>query len=141
MLYIFLTLVLYSAIVMIAAFASRAWNPTMVTAVSNVIAAIIPVIIAVPLLSNKTITGQKGGWILAILFGILGAMFSLFLNKAYTLNKVAIVLPLVFGGSIFITAVLSAIFFKEKISYMQAIGLILLAFGLSCRIYARFTGK
>ena len=36
------------------------------------------------------------------------------LNKSYSENKVAIVAPIVFGGAIFLSAILSSLFLKKK---------------------------
>lgn len=59
------------------------------------------------------------------------------LNKSYSVNKVAIVAPIVFGGAIFFSAILSSFIFKEKIGSVQGIGLAFLGIGLALIIYAR----
>lgn len=74
---------------------------------------------------------------MSILAGIAIALFGLALSKSYATNKVAIVVPIVFGGSIFLSAILSAILFDEKITILQLIGLLFLAIGLAFIIYAR----
>ncbi len=61
------------------------------------------------------------------------------LNRSYSVNKVAIVAPIVFGGAIFLSAILSNIFFKEKIGLLQGVGLGFLGIGLIIIIYARAT--
>ena len=116
-------------------------NSTLVTAIENFISAILPILIVIPILNGRTIQNQKLGILAALATGIGIAFFTIFINKAYSQNKVAIVAPIVFGGSIFITAVLSYVVFKEKISFFQGIGLTLLAIGLIFVTYARLTGK
>jgi uncharacterized membrane protein len=110
-------------------------------AIENVISAILPILVVIPILNGKTIQNQKLGILIAITTGIGIAFFTIFLNKAYSQNKVAIVAPIVLGGSIFISAILSYFFFKEKISLFQGVGLTLLGIGLIFITYARFTGR
>ncbi|MCL5970418.1 MAG: EamA family transporter [Patescibacteria group bacterium] len=141
MLYIFLALVFYCTVIMVGAFAARFADSSIVAAIENIVSGILPIIIAIPLLNGKTLHDQKVGILTAFIVGILLAFFTIFMNKAYAANKVAIVAPIVFGGSIFITAILSYFLFKEKVSFIQGIGLALLAIGLIFIAYARFTGK
>ena len=141
MIYILLALIAYSTVIMFGSFAARLIDSALAAAIETVISAILPVLIVIPMLSGKTIQNQKLGIITAVIAGIGIAFFTIILNKAYAVNKVAIVAPIVFGGSIFITAILSYFFFKEKISFLQGIGLIFLAIGLVFITYARFTGK
>ena len=78
---------------------------------------------------------------MTVLAGAAVALYAMSLTRSYSLNKVAIVVPVVFGGAIFLTAILSYFLFKEKISAVQGIGLTLLGLGLVLIIYARATGK
>lgn len=141
MLYIFLALLLYTAAILFGAAAARSANTTVVTAVNNLVSAIIPIAIAVPLIASKSLHNQKHGLILAGISGVFVSLFVLMLNKSFLFNKVAVVIPVVFGGMIFLTAILSAFIFKEKIGLTQGIGLIVLGIGLSIVIYARATTK
>lgn len=141
MLYIFLALLLYSATIMFATLASRGANAILVSAILNSISAIIPIALVAPLLNKQLFVNSRQGIIMAVFAGIAVAFFSIFLTKSYAVNKIAIVAPIVFGGAIFLTAILSAIFFKEKITLMQGIGLLLLGIGLIVVIIARISGK
>jgi multidrug transporter EmrE-like cation transporter len=141
MVYIFLALVLYSTAITAAAYASRAANTSIVAALINIVSAIIPTIVAIPLLNKANIQNQKLGFLAALVAGILIALFSLALTKSYSQNKVAIVVPIVFGGSIVLSAILSYFLFKEKITLFQGVGLALLAIGLIIITYARVTGR
>jgi uncharacterized membrane protein len=107
----------------------------------NVISAIIPIIVVFPIVNTKLLNSGKLGILIAILGGIAIAFFTLALNKSFQVNKVAIVSPIVFGGAIFLSAILSAIFFKEKVSTFQMFGLAFLGMGLITIIYAAATGK
>ena len=141
MLYIILALLFYTAAIMLGTIASRNTNSNLVSAIMNVISAIIPIIVVFPIVNTKLLNSGKLGILIAILGGIAIAFFTLALNKSFQVNKVAIVSPIVFGGAIFLSAILSAIFFKEKVSTFQMFGLAFLGMGLITIIYAAVTGK
>ncbi len=126
---------------MFSAFASRSINSNIVTAINNLISAILPFIIAIPLFNTKTINSGKFGLLMSVLAGICIAIFALSFNKSLQVNKVALVSPVVFGGVIFLTTILGSVFFKEKISQFQLYVLLLLGLGFSLIIYAAVTGK
>lgn len=141
MVYIFLALIFYSSIIIFGTFASRAADIRIVTAIENLLSAVIPVLTVIPILNKTSYQNQKLGILAAVAAGVLIALFTIFINKAYSVNKVAIVAPIVFGGSIFLSAILSYFIFKEKVSLFQGIGLTFLAIGLIIVTYSRFTGK
>lgn len=121
--------------------ASRKADTNLVSAVMNALSAIIPIAVIIPILNKKIFTNSKYGILMAIIAGIAIALFTMALNKSYSVNKVAIVAPIVFGGAIFLSAILSNIFFKEKIDFLQGVGLAFLGLGLILVIYARAIAK
>jgi uncharacterized membrane protein len=141
MIYIFLALGLYTAALIFGAAAARNVNSNFASAVTTIISAITTTAVALPLFSRKTVTDNKFGVIMAVLSGVTVALFTLAINKGFTLNKVGIVSPIVLGGAIFLSTILSYFVFKEKVSLIQFIGLVFLAIGLGAIIYARATGK
>lgn len=141
MLYIFLATIFYSGVVIFATFASRAINSNLVTAIVNTVSALIPIAIVLPLLGKRLFENDKLGLIAAVFAGVCVAFFALSLNKSFQANKVAIVTPIVFGGMIFLTSILSYFLFKEKVSLIQFSGLTFLGIGLLLIIYASYTGK
>lgn len=141
MLYIFLATIFYSGVVIFATFASRAINSNLVTAIVNTVSALIPIAIVLPLLGKRLLENDKLGLIAAVFAGVCVAFFALSLNKSFQANKVAIVTPIVFGGMIFLTSILSYFLFKEKVSLIQFSGLTFLGIGLLLIIYASYTGK
>ncbi len=141
MVYIILAMLLYTAAIMFATTASRTANTNLITAVINTVSSIIPLALVVPLLNKQTIQHQKFGVTMAAVAGVFIALYALTIAKGYATNKVAIVVPVVFGGSIFLSAILSYVIFKEKISQMQGIGLLVLGVGLGLIIYSRLTGR
>lgn len=133
----------YTVAIMFGSTASRHANTNLVAAIVNLISAIIPIAIIIPILSKKLLENPnaKLGILMAVITGIAIAFFTMSLNKSYSENKVAIVAPIVFGGAIFLSAILSNLFFKEKISLFQGTGLVLLAVALLLITYARVTGR
>jgi len=135
MVYIFLALITYSTAMLIATYANRHANVSLVALIVNVISVIVPLILFFGARRDKTST--KNGIIAAFLGGLIISVFTLALGKSYEQNNVAIVAPIVFGGAIVITSVASLFLFKEKILPMQAVGLVLVAIGLGLVVYSR----
>ena len=143
MIAIVVAIIFYSIAVLLGAFASRNADTNIVSAIINSVAAVIPVgYVGVEYSKRGTpMATSRQGLIAALLAGVAIAIFSIAINKSYAVNKVAIVAPLIFGGSIFITSILSYFLFKERISPIQATGLILLGAGLGLIIYAKASGR
>lgn len=137
MIYIFLALICYSIAIILGASAARNLNSNLAAGIINTVSAIIPIAIAIPLITKKNLGSHKFGLIMSVLAGIMIALFVMAINKAYAQNKVGIVAPVVFGGAIFLSTTLSYFIFKEKVSQLQFIGLLVLAVGFSLVIYAR----
>ena len=141
MLFIFAALVLYSIAIIVGSVASRNANTNLVAGIINAVSAIIPFIIAVPFISRKNVTSHKYGIIMAVIAGMVIALFSMALTKSYSVNKVGIVAPVVFGGAILLSTLFSIIVFKDKTSATEITGLAILAIGLTIIVYARATAQ
>lgn len=141
MIYIIAAILLYTATTLLGAYASRHADTGLVTAIMNTLSAILPIAIIVPYFSKINIQQSKHGIVAAIFAGASIALFTLAINKSYSLNKVGIVAPIVFGGTIFLSTLLSTIIFKEKISFLQVFGLTFLGIGFVVITYARWIGK
>lgn len=143
MVFIIVAAVFYSIAIILSTIASRKIDTNLAAGIGNLIAAIIPIAIAAPLLNKKllTVPDSRFGMIMEILAGICVALFTMALTKSFSINKVAIVVPIVFGGSIFLSAILSTIFLKEKITLTESFGLSVLLIGLGIITYARLSGR
>ncbi|MBI3984403.1 MAG: hypothetical protein HY344_00460 [Candidatus Levybacteria bacterium] len=141
MIYIFLGLVFYTSLLLIGTFASRMANTNLVSAIVSLFSAIIPTLVAIPLLNKATIENQRIGVMAAIIAGLIVGLFTLVLNKSLAVNKVGIVIPIIFGGSIFLSTILSYFIFKEKVSLMHGIGLGFLGIGILIITYVKFVEK
>jgi drug/metabolite transporter (DMT)-like permease len=137
MVYIFLALIFYTGLVLVSTAASRNANTNLVAAVNNVVSAIIPILVVIPALSKKAFTGHKFGIWMAVLAGLLVGLFSLALTKSFSENKLGIVTPIVYGGTILLSTIGSYFLFKEKVSVTEGFGLLLVLIGLGVVIYAR----
>lgn len=137
MLYIILAIIAYTFAILLSTAASRSANTNLVTAVINTVSAVIPILVIAPLLAKEFVVSQKYGMALAVGAGVMIAVFSMALNRSYALVPIGIVAPLVFGGSIVLSAIGGYFVFGEKISTMQLLGLTLVSVGLLVIIYAR----
>lgn len=141
MVYLIIAIVFYTAAILLGATASRNVNSNLSAGIMNVLSAIIPITIAIPYLTKKTLGNHKFGIIMAVLAGIAIAIFSLAINKSYTLNKVGVVAPVIFGGAILFSSLLSTVFLKEKLTIVEGVGLGILMIGFVTIIYARAIAK
>ncbi len=137
MIYIILASVLYSIAIMLGAFASRKADPTLVSGLTNVISAILPFMVLAKNFKSAATSSSKYGLIAALIGGVAISIFVIFLNKAFSTDKLAIVTPVVFGGSIFLTSIMSFFLYKEKISLIQGIGLLLVFVGIGFIIWSK----
>ncbi len=139
MIYIIAAMVFYTLVILVGAQAARNAETNLVNAIINTVSAIIPIGIFISVINQGFSQSSKYGLIMSVATGVLVALFGLALTKSYSTDKVAIVAPVVFGGAIFLSAILSAVLFKEKISMLQGVGLILMGIGLAFIIYTKST--
>lgn len=139
MIYLILAVIFYSLAVLIGASASRNANTNLVAFLTNISSAIIPFLVILPSLSKKSFENYRYGVWMAILGGLVVGLFVMALAKSFTQNKVGIVAPVVYGGTILLSTVLSYFVFKEKLSLAEGLGLALVLAGLAVIIYARAT--
>lgn len=137
MIYLVLACILYTAAVLLSTAASRNANTNLVSAITNLMSIIVPLVLVVPGFSKKTITEHQFGAWMAVLAGISIGFFVLALNKAFSENKLGIVTPVVYGGTILLSTVLSYFIFKEKVSTLEGLGLAFVLVGLVFVAYAR----
>lgn len=142
MLYIFAALVLYSIAITLGAVAARNANATLAGGITNAVGAILPLAtVAVYWLAKRPMAYSAKGLWAAAAGGMVIAGFVIVLNKAFATDKVAVVSPVVFGGAIVLSTLLSMWIFKEKVTPVQTAGLGLVVLGLVLVVYAKATGK
>lgn len=141
MIYLILALLLFTAMNLISVAASRNANTNLVSLLTIIGGLVAPLIAVIPTLSKQSFHTQKFGIWMGLLAGLLVGCYALVLNKSFTENKIAIVIPIIFGGAILSTSILSYIIFKEKISVIEGMGLVCVLIGLAIIIYARATAN
>jgi uncharacterized membrane protein len=141
MIYLFTALIFYSFAIILGTAASRNVNPTLAAGITNILSAVIPLAAAAQFINKKNFSAHRFGLGMAVLSGVCIAIFAIALNKSFATTKVGIVAPIVFGGAIFVSTILSFFIFKERVTMTEGIGLLLLAAGLGFIIYARAIAK
>ncbi len=141
MIFIILAMLSYTVALLFITAADRNLNIKIATAIINGLSALIPVVISIPLINRKTLATQRFGLIMAVLGGTFIALFGLALGKSFSVNKVGVVTPVVFGGAIVLSTILSTVIFKEKIRLIEAIGLTIMTIGISIVIYSRLASS
>ena len=131
MFYIVTACLLYTTAIMLGAYASRNANTNLVSAIVTVLASIIPIAVIAGSFSAKWKASSTKGLLAAALGGALIALFTMALNKAYSQENIAIISPIVFGGAIALSSILSFFIFKEKVTPMQGVGLLLVLTGIA----------
>ncbi|MDO8591676.1 MAG: hypothetical protein Q7R60_01965 [bacterium] len=139
MIYIVGALLLYTIAILLGAAAARNANTNLVSLITSALSVLVPAAVVAPHLSKKAFTSHKFGIIMAVLGGIVVGLFVMALNKSFAENKIGIVAPIVFGGAIFLSTLLSLFVFKERIGLIEGIGLAILGIGFIIIIYARAT--
>jgi multidrug transporter EmrE-like cation transporter len=139
MFYIIAACLLYTIAILLASFASRNADSAAVSLIANTVSVVAPLAVVVQKIAKKSLGGQSRGLWVAALTGLIIGAYVLALNKSYSVNKVGVVTPMVFGGAIFLSAVASYFLYKQKISLTEGIGLSLVLVGVLIIGYARAT--
>ncbi len=137
MIYLILATLLLTALTVFAASASRNINTNIATAIIHTVAIFIPFMVAFPAIAKKEYVNHKYGIMMAIAAGISIGLYGLVINKAFTVNKLGVVTPAVFGGAIILTTLAGYFLFKEKLNVLEFAGLIFVLIGFCMIIYAR----
>lgn len=137
MLYLILAVLLFTTLSLLSAAASRRTNTNLVTLIVNIFSVIMPLLILAPAIAKKSLTIDKPAIIMTIIAGLCVGLFAMTVNRSFTVNKVGIVIPIVFGGTILLSTVLSYFIFKETIKGFELVGLLFVLSGIGFIIYAR----
>lgn len=139
MFYLLVSLFLYTAAVLLLSLGSKNLNSNLFIAIVNTVAAIIPVGLLAATYDKKIFDNAKFGILVSIAAGVVLALYTIFLGKSFAENKVGIVTPIIFGGTIFLSTILSSVLFKEKITFPEGVGLGFLGIGFLIIIYVKAT--
>ena len=132
-----LATIFYSMFVIFAGLAGGKINNWLAVVMYNAIATIIP-------LGIYLFTSAKGGKttfrgiIYAGIAGIGVLVFSLLLAKIFSKGgNLGFVIPTIYGSAIVLTTAFGWLFLKEKVSSLQAAGLVLVVVGVAVIIFAK----
>ena len=141
MIYLIIAAIIYTAATMFSTYASRHADTTLAGGLTNAVGALMPLTLVALEWAKRPVHNEKAGILAAIGGGIAIGLFVIIFNKSLTVNKVAIVVPIIFGGSILLSTIAGYVIFKERATPYQLAGLVLLLGGLAFMSYARATGK
>lgn len=137
MIYLVLATLLLTLLTVLAATAARNLNTNIATAIIHVTSVFIPLIIAFPAIAKREFANYKFGIMMAIAAGLSVGLYGLAVNKAFTVNKLGVVTPAVFGGAILLSTLAGYFLFKEKLNTLEFIGLVFVLAGFCLIVYAR----
>ncbi len=138
MLYLILSALLLTVAILVGTAASRHADAAAIAILSSAMAIVIPFIVLVPkLVAKHSFAGQGFGLAMGALSGLFIGVYVLTLTKSLAETKVGIVAPVVYGGAIVLSTVLSYIIYKEKLTLLEGVGLGLVVAGLALVMYAR----
>ncbi|MFQ9422559.1 MAG: hypothetical protein ACLSTV_10770 [Coriobacteriales bacterium] len=70
-------------------------------------------------------TNLTKGWYAAIGYGVINALLNLFVMLAVAYLSPGVVFPVIFGGGLILTLLLSVAIFKEKLNRYRIIGFVI----------------
>ncbi len=112
----------------------------LVPVVVNIFAVLIPLTFLLVKVFNKSqfLHTQRIGLFYAILAGVSIAVFAMAFQKIFQQGgNLSYVSPLIFGGAIALSTILSVIFLKESVTRLHLAGIFLVASGLCLISFAR----
>lgn len=139
MVYILAAIFFYSCAILLSTKASRSGDSSFVTTIINLVSFVLPLVIIAPSVSRQFLADNKLALIWAVATGFAIAIFTLFINKAFQVEKVGIVSPMVFGGAIAISSLGSYLIFGDKLNLVQLIGLGLVVVGVLVIAWSKAT--
>lgn len=115
-------------------------NDNLAATIFNGIGAILPLAIYIIAKSKNNLPTTKTGILYSLLAGLFIAIFSIILVNIFArAENVSFVLPTIYGGTVVLGALAGIFIFKESISLVGTVGLLLTAIGIGMLIYSRLT--
>ncbi|MDZ7840973.1 MAG: hypothetical protein U5R46_09175 [Gammaproteobacteria bacterium] len=114
-------------------------NPHLVGVLVNLVGASIPFILFAA--AGMRLGGADD--VKGILWSLVGGAgittFTLAMARIFSVGgNLGFVTPLVYGGSLVLVTIVSALFFRERIGSLQLFGLVLVVVGIGCIVLARY---
>ena len=124
-------------------FASRAGNaidPNLSSVIFNGLGMVIPLVLFVLYKSvwgTQLVATTTSGLVYSVLAGISIAVFSVLLIKIFEQGGLAYVVPLIYGGTIVLTALVGWAFYQESVSWLQAVGILVIVVGITIIVVSK----
>ncbi|MEK7170812.1 MAG: hypothetical protein AAB774_00710 [Patescibacteria group bacterium] len=131
--YIVLATLFYSGFQLFVSRTAGKIDATLPGVIGNFVAVVIPLGVFLYLRFVKRaelFPTTTSGVIFSVLAGVAVAIYGIFLVKAFERADTAFVIPLVFGGSILLSTLISWVVFKEHASTQSVLGTLLIVSGI-----------
>lgn len=130
---LFLTTLFYSFFQIFVARTAGKIDATLPGVIGNLVAVVIPLAVFIYLKFGKRaemFPATTQGIVYSVLAGVAVAIYGILLVKSFERADIAVVIPVVFGGSIALSTLFSWLFLKEQISSIQLAGIIAVIIGV-----------
>lgn len=138
LLLLFAATVFYTLYDLFVAKAGGKLNDNLVATIFNGIGAIIPLLIYLMYRSKSSVETTKSGLVYSVLAGVSIAAFSIILVNLFARSEnVSFVLPAIYGGTIVLGSLAGIFVFKESLSPVGIVGVLLASVGICLLVYSR----
>lgn len=133
-------IILYTLFDLFVAKAGGKLNDNLAATIFNGIGALVPLVIYAALKSKNAVETTPQGIFYSVLAGVSIAIFSIILVNLFArAENVSFILPAIYGGTVVLGALAGLFVFKESISTVGVLGLVLVSIGLGLLVYSRLT--
>lgn len=130
--------VLYTLFDLFAAKAGGKLNDNLAATIFNGIGAVLPLAIYVAIKSKDHVPTTKSGIVYSVLAGVSIALFSIILVNLFArAQNVSYVLPFIYGGTVVLGSLAGIFIFKEHLSTVGLVGILMTVIGLGLLIYSK----
>ncbi len=85
----------------------------------------------------EVITATTSGMAYSVLAGISIAVFSILLIKIFEKGGLSYVVPLIYGGTVVLAALIGWLFLKESFNLVHLLGIAIISLGIGLVVYAK----
>lgn len=131
--WILLAAVLYALFQVFVSRTAGKIDATLPGVIGNIVAVIVPLTIFIYLKFIKRaelFPTTTTGVVYSLLAGVAVALYGIALVKSFERADTALVIPVVFGGAIAVSTLISWVFFKEQVTLLQLVGIVLVVAGI-----------
>lgn len=132
------TTVVYTLSTILTSRASLRLNAPLAATITNLVSVLLPLVLFLAWKNRNNMPVSKTGLLYAIGAGISIAIFTVLLTFLFSrAENVSFIMPVLYGGTIVLGALVGVLLFREALSPVGMAGIFLISAGISCVIYAR----